>query len=65
MAGADLLWEKSTGGWLLVAGLFWDKTTADWWLISHEQGGCTRKTIIFVYLGYLQVVLLSAYKYCI
>jgi hypothetical protein len=22
MAGADLFWEKSTAGWLLVAGLF-------------------------------------------
>jgi hypothetical protein len=34
VAGADLLWEKSTGGWLLVAGLFWEKSSADWWLIS-------------------------------
>jgi hypothetical protein len=22
MAGADLFWEKSTAGWLLMAGLF-------------------------------------------
>jgi hypothetical protein len=28
MAGADLLWEKSTAGWLLVAGLLWEKSTA-------------------------------------
>jgi hypothetical protein len=36
MAGAGLLWEKSTAGWLLVAGLFWDKSTAGWW--PSEQG---------------------------
>jgi hypothetical protein len=35
MAGVDLLWEKSTVGWLLVADLFWDKSTAGWWLISQ------------------------------
>jgi hypothetical protein len=37
MAGADLLWEKSTAGWLLVAGLFWEKSTAGWWLISRTN----------------------------
>jgi hypothetical protein len=35
VAGADLFWDKSTAGWLLVAGLFWDKSTIDWWLISQ------------------------------
>jgi hypothetical protein len=30
MAGADLFWEKSTVGWLLVAGLFWEKSTGGW-----------------------------------
>jgi hypothetical protein len=37
MAGADLFWEKSTVGWLLVAGLFWEKSTAGWWLISQTN----------------------------
>jgi hypothetical protein len=37
MAGADLFWEKSTAGWLLVAGLFWEKSTAGWWLISRTN----------------------------
>jgi hypothetical protein len=37
MAGADLLWEKSIVGWLLVAGLFWEKSTAVWWLISQTN----------------------------
>jgi hypothetical protein len=37
MAGADLLWEKSTVGWLLVADLFWEKSTAGWWLISQAN----------------------------
>jgi hypothetical protein len=32
-----LLWEKSTAGWLLVAGLFWEKSTAGWWLISRTN----------------------------
>jgi hypothetical protein len=35
MAGADLFWDKSTAGWLLMAGLFWEKSTAGWWLISQ------------------------------
>jgi hypothetical protein len=29
--------EKSTAGWLLVAGLFWEKSTAGWWLISRAN----------------------------
>jgi hypothetical protein len=37
MAGADLLWEKSTAGWLLAAGLFWEKSTVGWWLISRTN----------------------------
>jgi hypothetical protein len=37
VAGADLFWEKSTAGWLLVAGLFWEKSTAGWWLISQTN----------------------------
>jgi hypothetical protein len=37
MADADLFWEKSTAGWLLVAGLFWEKSTAGWWLISRTN----------------------------
>jgi hypothetical protein len=37
MAGADLFREKSTAGWLLVAGLFREKSTAGWWLISQAN----------------------------
>jgi hypothetical protein len=37
MAGAGLLWEKSTAGWLLVTDLFWDKSTVGWWLISQAN----------------------------
>jgi hypothetical protein len=37
VAGADLFWEKSTAGWLLVAGLFWEENTAGWWLISQTN----------------------------
>jgi hypothetical protein len=37
MVGADLFWEKSTAGWLLVAGLFWEKSTAGWWLINQTN----------------------------
>jgi hypothetical protein len=37
MAGADLFWEKSTAGWLLMAGLLWEKSTAGWWLISQAN----------------------------
>jgi hypothetical protein len=37
MAGADLFWEKSTVGWLLMADLFWEKSTADWWLINPNE----------------------------
>jgi hypothetical protein len=37
VADVDLLWEKSTVGWLLVAGLFWEKSTAVWWLISQTN----------------------------
>jgi hypothetical protein len=40
MAGADLFWEKSTAGWLLMAGLFWEKSTAGWWLISKANRTC-------------------------
>jgi hypothetical protein len=37
MAGAGLLWEKSTVGWLPVAGLFWEESTVGWWLISQTN----------------------------
>jgi hypothetical protein len=37
MTDADLFWEKSTVGWLSMAGLFWDKSSADWWLISQTN----------------------------
>jgi hypothetical protein len=37
VAGADLFWEKSTIGWLLVVGLFWEKSTVGWWLISQAN----------------------------
>jgi hypothetical protein len=37
VAGADFFWEKSTAGWLLVAGLFWEKNTIGWWLISQAN----------------------------
>jgi hypothetical protein len=37
MAGADFFWEKSTAGWLLVAGSFGEKSTAGWWLISQAK----------------------------
>jgi hypothetical protein len=37
MAGADLFWEKSTVGWLLMTDLFWEKSTAGWWLISQTN----------------------------
>jgi hypothetical protein len=37
MAGAGLLWEKSTADWLMVAGLFWEKSTVGWWLISQAN----------------------------
>jgi hypothetical protein len=37
MAGADLFRDKSTVGWLLVAGLFREKSTADWWLVWSER----------------------------
>jgi hypothetical protein len=36
MTAADLFWEKSNTGWLLVAGLFWEKSTVGtvgWWRI--------------------------------
>jgi hypothetical protein len=29
MAGAGLFWEKSTAGWLLVAGLLWEKKPSE------------------------------------
>jgi hypothetical protein len=32
-----LFWEKSTVGWLLVAGLLWEKNTVGWWLISQAN----------------------------
>jgi hypothetical protein len=28
VVGADLFWEKSIAGWLLVVGLFFKKSTA-------------------------------------
>jgi hypothetical protein len=37
VAGADLFREKSTAGWLLVAGLFREKSTVGWWLISQAN----------------------------
>jgi hypothetical protein len=37
VSGADLFWEKSTVGWLLVADLFWEKSTTSWWLISQTN----------------------------
>jgi hypothetical protein len=37
LAGADLCWEKSTVGCLLVTDLFWEKSTAGWWLISQAN----------------------------
>jgi hypothetical protein len=39
MAGANLIWEKSIVGWLLVAGLFWEKEYC--WLVAdkpNEEG---------------------------
>ena len=31
VAGADLLWEKITAGWLMLdADLVWEKNTVDW-----------------------------------
>jgi hypothetical protein len=37
MAGADLFWEKSTAGWLLVTDLFWEESTVGRWLISQAN----------------------------
>jgi hypothetical protein len=37
MADADLLREKSTVRWLVVAGLFREKSAAGWWLISQAN----------------------------
>jgi hypothetical protein len=37
MAGAGLLSEKSTAGWLLVVGLFGEISTIGWWLISQAN----------------------------
>jgi hypothetical protein len=42
MTGADLFWDKSTAGWLLVAGLFWEKSTVAWWLISQANRALVR-----------------------
>jgi hypothetical protein len=39
MIDADLFWEKSTAGWLLVAGFLWEKSTAGWWLIRQANRG--------------------------
>jgi hypothetical protein len=46
MAGADLFWEKSIAGWLLMAGLFWEKSTVSRWLISQMNRcvGCVYVT---------------------
>jgi hypothetical protein len=44
MAGADLFREKSTAGWLLVAGLFREKSSAGWWLISQANELSTTPT---------------------
>ena len=30
VAGADLLWEKNTAGYLADADLVWEKSTTDW-----------------------------------
>jgi hypothetical protein len=37
VADADLFWEKSIVGWLLMADLFWEKSTAGRWLISQTN----------------------------
>jgi hypothetical protein len=37
MADADLFWEKSTAGWLLVTDLFWEESTVGRWLISQAN----------------------------
>jgi hypothetical protein len=50
MVGADLFWEKSTTGWLLVAGLFWEKSNAGCWLISRTNRlsiDCKKKVRLF------------------
>jgi hypothetical protein len=47
MAGADLFWEKSTAGWLLMADLLWEKNTAGWWLIS--QGNSCSFVLIIIW----------------
>jgi hypothetical protein len=41
MADADLFWEKSTTGWLLMTGLFWEKYR---WLVADKpkQGDCLK-----------------------
>jgi hypothetical protein len=51
MTGADLLWEKSTAGWLLVAGLFWEKSTDDWWLISQTNGAVKANEGLVLFQG--------------
>jgi hypothetical protein len=55
---ADLFWEKSTDGWLLVAGLFWEKSTASWWLISQTN----KAKIIIIILGKKLFRVCSFYK---
>jgi hypothetical protein len=51
MANADLFWEKSTAGWLLVTGLFWEKSTAGWWLISQANGAFVTRSLVFCYIN--------------
>jgi hypothetical protein len=41
-----LFWEKSTAGWLLMAGLFWQKSTAGWWLISQTNRADKKDTAL-------------------
>jgi hypothetical protein len=55
MAGANLFWEKSTAGWLLMADLFWEKITAGWWLISQAN----RARIDFFFQIYANLIVHS------
>jgi hypothetical protein len=50
MAGADLFWEKSTAGLLLVASFIWEKSTTGWWLISQANRPVIRDYCSIYYL---------------
>jgi hypothetical protein len=54
MAGADLLWEKGTVGWLMVAGLFWEKSSAGWWLISRTNRLCLKLGLLILVSEWLE-----------